>query len=327
MTQSKPAPGQIICLSAIMQGKTIEEATVKDEGLPLGQVVSYQDMANPYQEAVVVEEKGNGYGQKCIFNEDFHPGDVSKTYIDGLGGWQMVDRIADEDEIKALISAADRKRQAQADEQTLQRKKVEEKIERGRQLVTVPPDAVSYLVAIHEKNDCDYSTDYFNTIDGRTVFLAWSTHNRDLFPEMRKTAKLLPETEHLATADKDAEHREKWSMGSGYYLKAGNSYDTAWKVEKCKIYNGNLDEVYKMAADGDYIPLRKQEDPTEPPQTIKPTIKTNTDYNSVEIKFPQKPPQEIIDRLKAAGYRWAKTSGAWYNQKQTAKDAYNLLMS
>ena len=34
------------------------------------------------------------------------------------------------------------------------------------------------------------------------------------------------------------EHREKYSMGSGYYLKYGSSDSTGWKVRKQKLYKG-----------------------------------------------------------------------------------------
>ena len=36
--------------------------------------------------------------------------------------------------------------------------------------------------------------------------------------------------------EKKIEHREKWSMGSGYYLKDGGSHRTGWRVEKVKKY-------------------------------------------------------------------------------------------
>lgn len=32
--------------------------------------------------------------------------------------------------------------------------------------------------------------------------------------------------------EQSVEHREKWSMGAGYYLKAGGRYSTGWRVRK-----------------------------------------------------------------------------------------------
>ena len=43
------------------------------------------------------------------------------------------------------------------------------------------------------------------------------------------------------------EHREKYSMGAGYYLKDGNRYSTSWKIEK-QSYNIHGAEVYKSMA-------------------------------------------------------------------------------
>lgn len=60
---------------------------IEKTGLRLGQVVSYGDQANPRQKAVVVETEGSDYGQKVVFVEDWHASTVSKTHLDGLGGW------------------------------------------------------------------------------------------------------------------------------------------------------------------------------------------------------------------------------------------------
>src|SRR3990167_6672375 len=64
---------------------------IEQSGLRLGQVVSYGDMANPRQKAVVVEADGSIHGQKVVFVEDYHVSTVSKTYLDSPGGWQYED--------------------------------------------------------------------------------------------------------------------------------------------------------------------------------------------------------------------------------------------
>jgi len=64
---------------------------IEQSGLRLGQVVSYGDMANSRQKAVVVETEGSIHGQKIVFVKDYHVGQVSKTHLDGLGGWQYED--------------------------------------------------------------------------------------------------------------------------------------------------------------------------------------------------------------------------------------------
>lgn len=100
-----------------------------------------------------------------------------------------------------------------------------------------PAWAVCPLVAELEIDDCDSQSDYFNTKTAKTVLIGWSKHERDLFPEMRKAAATYAETAGLATAPASAEHREKYSMGSGYYLKAENCYSTGWKVQKKSHYS------------------------------------------------------------------------------------------
>lgn len=99
----------------------------------------------------------------------------------------------------------------------------------------MPADARAVMVATMEIDDCDTMTDYFNVKSGRSIILAWSTHTRDLFPEMRKAALNHPDTAHLAEAPESAEHREKYSMGSGYYLKDALTYSTGWKIHKVKL--------------------------------------------------------------------------------------------
>ncbi len=41
--------------------------------------------------------------------------------------------------------------------------------------------------------------------------------------------------------EEGVEHREKWSMGDGYYLKDGYRHDTGWRIEKIRKYKGDWD--------------------------------------------------------------------------------------
>lgn len=43
------------------------------------------------------------------------------------------------------------------------------------------------------------------------------------------------------------EHREKWSMGAGYYLKDGGRDETGWAIEKVKKYREDWSEEYYIA--------------------------------------------------------------------------------
>jgi Large polyvalent protein associated domain 29 len=61
---------------------------IEETGLALGQVVSYENQAVPRQKAVVTSIDGGPCGQPCIFVESFSRSTVSKTSIDGPGGWR-----------------------------------------------------------------------------------------------------------------------------------------------------------------------------------------------------------------------------------------------
>lgn len=95
-----------------------------------------------------------------------------------------------------------------------------------------PAWAKSAIIAELDHDASDSMTDYYNHTTSRCIVLAWSAHTRDLFAEMRKAAANHPETAHLQAAPETAEHREKYSMGAGYYLKNGGRDSSGWSVKK-----------------------------------------------------------------------------------------------
>lgn len=99
----------------------------------------------------------------------------------------------------------------------------------------IPAWAKAVLVGELIENKSDTMSDYFHSTTARTVILAFSRHTRDLFSEMREAARNFGETAFLADASDAAEHREKWSMGAGYYLKAGSRHECGWRVKKVKL--------------------------------------------------------------------------------------------
>lgn len=62
---------------------------VQQTGLALGQVVSYGDMANQRQKAVITSIDGTAYGQPCIFVDTYSRSTVSITSIESPGGWEF----------------------------------------------------------------------------------------------------------------------------------------------------------------------------------------------------------------------------------------------
>lgn len=76
---------------------------VKAAGLlPVGQIVTYSDMANPRKEFVVTGAEFGHIGQACTC-EDGHSAEVSRNAVEGIGGWQLGNRILDAEEIAVFL--------------------------------------------------------------------------------------------------------------------------------------------------------------------------------------------------------------------------------
>lgn len=178
----------------------------------------------------------------------------------------------------------------------------------------IPADAVAVIVAELEQDESDSMSDYFNARTTRRIILGFSRHKRDLFPELRKAALNHPETAHLATAPEDAEHREKYSMGGGFYLKAGFRYSNGWKVSKSTLYNG---------AEG--VPTGEWS--TEPPPIVAPaassskaiagagfTIEqhqhTKRGFDIFVVIMAERVDRDRFEELRDA----AKARGGWYSR-------------
>jgi len=101
----------------------------------------------------------------------------------------------------------------------------------------IPSWAKAVIVAEMVEDQSDAMSDYFGSTVRRVVILGFSAHTRDLFPELRKAARNFADTADLADAPASAEHREKYSMGGGYYLKAGGRNWTGWRVVKRSFYD------------------------------------------------------------------------------------------
>jgi hypothetical protein len=183
-----------------------------------------------------------------------------------------------------------------------------------------PAWAKAAIVATLEHDDCDTMTDYFNVKQSRCVVIGWSKHTRDLFAEMRKAAALFPETAHLVDAPESAEHREKYSMGGGYYLKAGNRYDSGWKVSKSHLgpYFGGADyELAECAKAG--APTDEKPAPTPTGEgggnvaglfRISQHVHTRKGFDMWICELAERVERDDFDRFLAA----AKALGGWYSR-------------
>jgi hypothetical protein len=120
----------------------------------------------------------------------------------------------------------------------------------------LPEDVQAIIVARLKQDESDSQTDYFASSIRCTVILGFSKYKRDIFSEMRKHAGNFEETAYLAEYNGDYEHREKYSMGAGYYL--GESKYRGWIIEKEPVYNREsaINEFAYTAGNGDNIHIK-----------------------------------------------------------------------
>ena len=138
--------------------------------------------------------------------------------------------------------------------------------------------AVAVIIGEQHESECDPYTDYFGSRIVRTVILGFSTHTRDLFPEMRKAAARFEGTAHLAERNAEYEHREKYSMGHGYYL--GTHRYSGWQVSKesCRDKEGVIKRFAVVAGNPENVCI---ENPA-PVQTAAPETVADARVEIVE---------------------------------------------
>jgi hypothetical protein len=106
----------------------------------------------------------------------------------------------------------------------------------------------------------------------------------------------------------EIEHREKWSMGNGYYLAAQGRY-RGWQVSKRNLsWSSSLYPAEWRIQEGTTTPL--------PIPDVKPRIRKGTKPGYIEIEFSTKPSLDQRQALKAQGFRWSKASKRWYGKAE-----------
>lgn len=164
-------------------------------------------------------------------------------------------------EVAMLRQEAEQKAKKEAEVEEQKRIDIEaiKKIGRKRFAEILPKNAKAVIVARLKEDESDSQTDYFASRTTRTVILGFSTHKRDLFSEMRKHASNFEETFHLAEFREEYEHREKYSMGAGYYL--GESKYSGWIIEKVAMYSreGMINEFAYTAGNEDNIRIKRED--------------------------------------------------------------------
>lgn len=271
----------------------------------VGQII-FTDSCGNWDEAkrVIYEVVSPGhYKTVTLDGQQLRHDDHVKPYSEkfGIGTYYNEDETLPLEKVNDLVNqarqATEERNQKEAEARTVAAQEKARKIEAGRAIVPAIPEGVkAVIVAELHKNESDPMTDYYSHTTEQVVYLAWSTHTRDLFPEMRKAAEKFEGTQHLGTGkgvfktyeleddrysehgpdftteaeardyvaskggkweyrEQEIEHREKYSMGSGYYLKDGHSNSTGWAVSKSNLggYGATLEALQIAAAEGRFF--------------------------------------------------------------------------
>ncbi len=209
-----------------------------------------------------------------LTTKDFHTADIIRPLKEkfGIGFYYDSDnpQFMDSFEAAILLQEAQAKSKSEVDQAEKERIRVEEvkAIGSKRFAEILPENAQAVIVARLKQDESDSQSDYFASSTQRTVILGFSTHKRDIFSEMRKHASNFEETAYLAEYNVDYEHREKYSMGAGYYL--GESKYSGWIIENEPIYNREqaIKSFAYTAGSEDNIRIKKTDDTTPPSPII-----------------------------------------------------------
>ncbi len=184
----------------------------------------------------------------------------------------------------------------------------------------IPEWAKAVIIAELVEDQSDSQSDYFGSKTTRSIILGFSKHTRDLFPEMRKAALNHPETAFLADAPADAENREKYSMGGGYYLKQGWRHRDGWKISKRSLYSA--DKVQSLPFPAEWAePVTEQkpersslighnQGPVMSGMTIEEHTHTKKGFQMFICILPERVDREEYLRL----LDHAKSLGGWYSK-------------
>ena len=145
---------------------------------------------------------------------------------------------------------------------------------------------------------------------------------------MRKHASNFEETAYLAEYNADYEHREKYSMGAGYYL--GESKYSGWIIEKVSMYSreGMIKEFAYTAGSEDNIRIKKNNDTPPTPPSDKNGC-TVVEYSAKAVAVFGET-RAIKDELKAMGgkfnnrltYNGKRLAGWIFSKSQEQRLAY-----
>ena len=225
----------------------------------------------------------------------------------GIGYYFVPGEVIDESVVAEVEKKAMELGEIEKKQREREREEASDRLRKGLELYNKlrPKWAKAVVMACEYVDESDPMTDYFYVHLKPIYLLEWSKTKRNCFREMRKAALNLKETAFYSTdIKKEDEHRENYSMGMGMYL---------WRPGKYAIKKYAIDLYKETVA----MVLINGGDKTIPENKVRPeevVVTINKARNGVEIRFPIKPAQRIINSLKANHFRWSRYNRCWYNK-------------
>lgn len=183
----------------------------------------------------------------------------------------------------------------------------------------IPTAAKAVIVAEMVEDQCDFMSDYHGSTTTNTIILAFSNHTRDLFAEMRKAARNHEATAHLADAPDDAEHRQKYSMGGGYFLKDGYRHSNGWKISKRHIGEDGDARAERVPMGEISLPKAPQKQTrtsgTQNPKSQGVTIEEHTHTKKGFQMWIVCQTERVEREIYLEQLATARTLGGWYSRK------------
>ncbi|MDR1505299.1 MAG: fusion protein [Prevotella sp.] len=281
-------------------GGTTTDTEVKS--VEVNQVVQMEGYS--YDRYVVYKITYNQFGYHYhlinLRTFDLHQSEIIKPLSQKFGIGMYYDEtnieFMTEEDVAELLAKAQAKRVDEMEQQRAEEKRREAVRVIGREWLekNLPADAKAIIVGCFKQDESDSQTDYFASSTVQTVILGFSKHKRDIFSEMRKYAGNFEGTAYLAEYNEDYEHREKYSMGAGYYL--GESKYRGWIIEKEPIYSreNTIKEFSYAAGCPDGIQIKPISDKVKNETTISDNQQASIQIESDNLQF------EIVDYSEKA---------------------------
>jgi hypothetical protein len=246
---------------------------------------------------------------------------VTAAIVAAEGSRPVVDkRITQEERAKLDAEIAERDRERQ---DKWNRRQAEADASCAPLNALAPSWAAAAIVAELRVDDCDSMTDYYAAHTERYVVIGWRKGKREDFKQLRKAAGLYPDTQHLGPdADKKVEHRDNYSMGKGNYLHAQGPYSSGWMVRSHTLpLSGDVFENGLEHWNAHHAAAA----PAAGAVAVgSVTVSLNEEKGGIEIRFPDKPGEDVRSELKGNGWKWSRFSSCWWIKHTDERHAWAL---